>query len=45
MEYDYVGGATDDDADELIMFVKNFRQDVVEWLRNNYPHLLKNIRD
>ena len=45
VEYDYVGGATDDDADELIMFVKNFRQDVVEWLRNNYPHLLKNIRD
>ena len=40
VEYDYVGGATEDDARELITFVKELREDVVEWLRKNHPQLL-----
>jgi len=40
VEYDYVGGATDDDAEELIAFCKDFREDVLDWLRKNHPHLL-----
>jgi len=40
LEYDYVGGATDDDADELIEFVKDLRIEVVAWLKKHYPKLL-----
>lgn len=40
VEYDYVGGATDDDANELIGFVTDLREDVVIWLKNNHPQLL-----
>jgi hypothetical protein len=42
VEYDYVGGATDDDAQELILFVKELQNDVVAWLRKNHPQLLSN---
>jgi hypothetical protein len=38
VEYDYVGGATEDEADELIGFVKSLRDDVLRWLKVNYPH-------
>jgi hypothetical protein len=41
VEYDYVGAATEDDAEELITFVKNFRREVEGWLRKKYPRLLK----
>ncbi len=34
VEYDYVGGATDDDV-RLIIFVKELQNDVVDWLRKN----------
>jgi len=40
VEYDYVGGATDDDANELIGFVTDLRENVVIWLKNNHPQLL-----
>jgi hypothetical protein len=40
VEYDYVGGATDDDADELIEFVKELRTEVVAWLKKRYSDLL-----
>jgi len=40
VEYDYVGGATNDDAIELITFAKELHRDVVEWLRKNHPQLL-----
>jgi hypothetical protein len=40
VEYDYVGGATDDDADELIEFVKELRTEVVAWLKKHYSDLL-----
>jgi hypothetical protein len=42
VEYDYVGGATDADADELIDFVKELKDEVVGWLRINHKELLKN---
>lgn len=45
VEYDYVGGATDADADEIIMFVKDLRRDIIDWLRKNYPRLLEYVRD
>jgi len=34
VEYNYVGGATDKDADELIGFVKELKTEVVKWLEN-----------
>jgi hypothetical protein len=40
VEYDYVGGTTEDEADEVIGFVKSLRHDVVEWLKKNHPHLV-----
>ena len=42
VEYDYVGGATDDDANELIGFAIDLREDVMVWLKKNYPQLLSN---
>lgn len=38
VEYEYVGGTTEDEADELIGFVKSLRDDVLRWLKVNYPH-------
>jgi hypothetical protein len=40
VEYDYVGGATDDDADELIEYGKELRDDVMAWLKKAHPGLL-----
>ncbi len=40
VEYDYVGGASDNDANELIAFVEHLRCEVLEWLRNEHPTLL-----
>lgn len=40
VEYDYVGGASESDADELIGFVKEFRDEVIAWLKKNHPELL-----
>ena len=40
VEYDYVGGATEDDAEELIRFVKELREKAVAWLQRNCPELL-----
>jgi len=39
VEYDYVGGVTRDDADELIEFVKELKADVLDWLNKNHPEL------
>lgn len=39
VEYDYVGGATENDAKELINFVSTFREVVVAWLADKYPDL------
>jgi len=40
VEYDFVGGATDADADELIEFVKALEADVLVWLKAQHPDLL-----
>jgi len=37
VEYDYVGGVTGNDADELIDFVTIFKQDVETWLEKKHP--------
>ena len=36
VEYDRVGGATNSDADELIEFVEQLRDDVRRWLKENH---------
>lgn len=45
VEYDYVGGVTGHDADELIEFVKELKADVLEWLNNNHPGLVFQKKD
>ncbi|EFK07890.1 putative toxin-antitoxin system, antitoxin component [delta proteobacterium NaphS2] len=37
VEYDYVGAVTENDANELIIFVKNFKTEVEHWLDHNHP--------
>lgn len=39
VEYDYVGGASDHDADELIEFAEGLRDEVDRWLHDHYPDL------
>jgi uncharacterized protein (UPF0332 family) len=40
VEYDEVGGVSESDADELIGFVKEFKDEVIAWLKKNHPELL-----
>ena len=40
VEYDYAGGATDADADELIEFAEHLAKDVIEWLHSRHPDLM-----
>jgi hypothetical protein len=40
IEYDYVGGATGADADELIEFAVSLEKDVLKWLRSRRPELM-----
>ena len=37
LEYDYIGSITKNDADELVAFVKVFKQDVLNWLNKHHP--------
>ena len=37
VEYDYVGAATAQDADELIEFVVEMEKDVRKWLKEHRP--------
>ncbi|HMO49585.1 MAG TPA: hypothetical protein PKE26_03315 [Kiritimatiellia bacterium] len=39
VEYDYVGGATEADADELIEFARGLEVDVLAWLDSKHPEL------
>ena len=41
VEYDYVGGVSESDADELIVFVKEFREEVITWLKKKHPEVLQ----
>jgi hypothetical protein len=40
VEYDYVGGATSADADELIAFAESLEESVQRWLRERHPKLV-----
>ncbi|HOU57775.1 MAG TPA: hypothetical protein PLT37_11230 [Kiritimatiellia bacterium] len=40
VEYDYVGGASNADADELIAFTAGLKTEVLQWLKDNHPELL-----
>lgn len=40
VEYDEVGGASESDVDELIEFVKDLRDEVMNWLKKNHPEFL-----
>jgi hypothetical protein len=40
VEYDYVGAATGQDADELIEFVVEMKKDVIKWLKEHHPELI-----
>ena len=39
LEYDYVGGVSDADANELIAFVQDLKQAVLAWLKKSHPDL------
>jgi hypothetical protein len=34
-----IAGVTDQDADELIGFVREFKEEVISWLKKNHPGL------
>ena len=40
LDYDYAGGVTVQEAEELIDFVKSFKQEVIAWLQQNHPEYL-----
>ena len=40
VEYDYVGAVTECDVRELIEFVKELKNSVLDWLRENHPELI-----
>lgn len=40
VEYDYVGGASNADASELIEFAAELKTEVLKWLKDNHPELL-----
>jgi hypothetical protein len=42
VEYQYVGGATDVDANELIEFAETLERDVLDWLKLRHPELAPN---
>ncbi len=44
VEYDYVGGVSEEDADELIGFVKELQDQVILWLKEKHPELLSQDR-
>ena len=40
VEYTTAGAATDSDAEELLQFATELREDVLGWLKTNHPELL-----
>jgi len=39
-EYDYVGAASAGDVAELLVFVKELRNAIIQWLKEKNPHLI-----
>ena len=44
VEYDYVGGASNADADELIKFTAGLKNDVLKWVKEKHSNLLKSYK-
>jgi hypothetical protein len=44
VEYDYVGGVSEDDLRELLDFVRELRDQVLVWLRATHPTLMPRPR-
>ena len=44
VEYDYVGGASETDAKELIRFVSELKSEVIEWLTKNHLRLITKLK-
>ena len=42
-EYDYIGGTSDSDADELIVFVKEFKKEVIAWIEKKHPEIMQEL--
>jgi uncharacterized protein (UPF0332 family) len=40
VEYDYAGSTSETEAEELIEFVKEFRTEVLNWIRTDHPNFL-----
>ena len=41
VEYNYVGGATGNEASELAAYVLELRENVLDWLKQFHPQFLK----
>lgn len=41
LEYDYAGGITHEEADELLDYVSELKKEVVNWIRKMHPGLMK----
>jgi len=39
VEYDYIGGTSESDANELIVFVEEFKNQVISWIEKKHPEL------
>jgi len=39
-EYDYVGGVTEEDVSELVGYVHELRQEVLDWLNEHHAELM-----
>jgi uncharacterized protein (UPF0332 family) len=39
-EYDFAGRTSPEEAQELIAFAKEFRKDVIDWLKDKHPRLI-----
>jgi hypothetical protein len=45
VEYDYVGGATEDDANELVGFAADLKEEVLTWIKNHHPQFVSNYSE
>lgn len=43
VEYDCIGGVTSADADELIEFVEELKEEVFVWVKTNYPQYMDDM--
>ena len=44
VEYDMAGAATKQDAEELLTFAQQFRDEVLDWLKRNHSNLIPDTR-